>query len=259
MKRREFITLLGGAAAAWISPPVALAQDLDKRPRRIAYLGGSSRMASGRLVEAFPDGMRTHGYVEGRNFEIDYRWAEGHLKRISTLAEELIRSNPDLVLAGTVQAAVAASDATKTIPIVCPLLADPVQLGLIKSDARPGGNVTGLLLFVEGLPGKQLELVFDLIPGATMIGLVINPDNLNNVSQRRELEVAAAAKGIKIVSVEKHRFDLPDAGERTGRCGHRASGLGILQPTRKIGGVGNGGAVADRVRLPRARGGWRPY
>ena len=228
-------------------------------------------MASGRLVEAFLDGMRTHGYVEGRNFEIDYRWAEGHLKRISTLAEELIRSNPDLVLAGTVQAAVAASDATKTIPIVCPLLADPVQLGLIKSDARPGGNVTGLLLFVEGLPGKQLELVFDLIPGATMIGLVINPDNLNNVIQRRELEVAAAAKGIKIVSVEvrtpentdsifpmlaKERVDaaivLRDSGFYNQRARLAASAMAVRLPTvygfREH--VEDGGLISYGISVP---------
>ena len=99
--------------------------------------------------------MRAHGYVEGRDFEIDYRWAEGHLERMSTIAEELVRSKPDLILASIVPAAVAASDATKTIPIVCPFLADPIRLGLIKNDARPGGNVTGLLLFVEGFPANN--------------------------------------------------------------------------------------------------------
>ncbi len=201
-RRRQFIALLGGTAAAWTLPLAALAQPLDKRPWRIAYLGGTSRAATDKSVVAFLDGVRAHGYVEGRDFEMDYRWAEGHLERMSTLAEELVRSKPDLILAGTVAAAVASRDATKTIPIVCPLLADPIRLGLIKSVARPGGNVTGLLLFEEGLPGKQLELALDLIPGATKIGLAVNPDNANSLTQLRELETAAAAKAIKIVSIE---------------------------------------------------------
>jgi putative tryptophan/tyrosine transport system substrate-binding protein len=200
--RRELITLLGGAAAAWTSPRSTLAQAVDKRPRRIAYLSGGSSGGTDQVVTAFLDGMHAHGYVEGRDFEIDYRFPEGHLERVSALARDLVRSKPDLILASILQAAVAASDATKTIPIVCPLLSDPARLGLIKSDARPGGTVTGLLLFVEGLPGKQLELVLDVIPGATRIGLVVNPDNVNSLSQRQELETAVAAKAIKIATIE---------------------------------------------------------
>jgi putative tryptophan/tyrosine transport system substrate-binding protein len=124
------------------------------------------------------------------------------LERMSRLAEELIQSKPDLILAAIMPAVMAAHDLTKTIPIVCPLLADPVRLGLAKSDARPSGTVTGLLLFVEGLPGKQLELVLDLIPGAVKIGLVVNPDNINSLSQRQEVETAVAAKAIKIATIE---------------------------------------------------------
>ena len=200
--RREVITLLGGAAAAWTSPLAALAEAFDKPPRRIAYLGGGSRAGTEKVVTAFLEGLRAHGYVEGRDFEIDYYWAEGHLERMLTLAQEAARSKPDLILASIVPAALAAIDLTKTIPIVCPFLADPVRLGLIKSDARPGGTVTGLLLFVEGLPSKQLELVLDLLPGAAKIGLVVNPDNANSLSQRQELETVVAAKAIKIATVE---------------------------------------------------------
>jgi putative ABC transport system substrate-binding protein len=202
LKRRELITLLGGAAAAGTSPLAALAQAFDKRPQRIAYLSGGSRAGTDKVVTAFLEGLRAHGYVEGPGLEIDYYWAEGHLERILTLAQEAVRSKPDLILASILQAAVVASDVTKTIPIVCPFLADPVRLGLIKSDARPGGNVTGLLLFVEGLPSKQLELVLDLIPGADKIGLVVNPDNANSLSQRQELETVVAAKAIKIATIE---------------------------------------------------------
>ena len=204
MKRRKFITLLGGAAvSSWTSPFPAFAQTLDKPPRRIGVLGGSSPAASAKLTAAFQEGMRAHGYIEGRDFEREYGWAEGRLERLSGLAEQMIRSRIDVILAGIVQAAVAASAATKTVPIVCPMLADPVRLGLIKSDARPEGNVTGLRLEVEGLPGKQLELALDLIPRATKIGVVVNPDNASSsLTQRRELEIAVAAKAIKIVSIE---------------------------------------------------------
>jgi len=200
MRRREFVTLLGGATAVW--PLAARSQTLDKRPKRIAYLGGTSRAATSKVIASFFEGIRAHGYVEGRDFEMDYRWGEGHLDRMPTLAQELVRSKPDLILASIMPAVMAAHNLTKTIPIVCPLLADAGRLGLVKSDARPGGSVTGLLLFVEGLPSKQLELVLDLIPAATKIGLVVNPDNVNSVSQRGELESAAAAKAIKVTTLD---------------------------------------------------------
>jgi putative ABC transport system substrate-binding protein len=210
VRRREFIAGLAGAAAAsW--PLAAHAQALDKRPRRIAYLAGGSRAATAKILVAFLEGMRTHGYIEGRDFEMDYRWGEGHLDRMSMLAEELVRSKPDLILASIMPAVVAAHDHTKTIPIVCPLLADPVRFGLVKSEARPGGTVTGLLLFVEGLPSKQLELVLDLIPAATKIGLVVNPTNVNSLSQRKELESAVATKAMKITTVEARTPESVDS------------------------------------------------
>jgi putative ABC transport system substrate-binding protein len=211
MRRRDFITLLGGAAVSpWISALPALAQALNSLPRRIGFVGGGSYTSTEKNIAAFLEGMRAHGYIEGRDFEMDYRWAEGHLARISTPIEELVRSKPDLILVTIVQAARAASDATKAIPIVCPLLVDPVGLGLIKSDARPGGNVTGLRMLVEGLTGKQIELVLDLIPRATKIGLVVNPDNTNSLIQLRELETVVATTAITIVSIEARTPDQID-------------------------------------------------
>jgi ABC-type uncharacterized transport system substrate-binding protein len=203
MKRRDFITLLGGAAAAWPAtwPLAARAQQAGKLPT-IGFLGASSTAAASRNVNAFLQGMHALGYVNGRDFEIEYRWAEGYQERLPMLAAELVRLKVDVILTGVVQAAVASRDATKTIPIVCPLLADPIRWGLIKSDARPGGNVTGLLIFVEGLPAKQLELVLDLIPGAARIGLLVNPNNVNNVSQRQEIETAVATMAVKIISAD---------------------------------------------------------
>ena len=202
MKRREFISLLGGAAAsscAW--PFAALTQVPTKRPR-IAFLGGSGPTPTARVTGAFLEGMRALGYTEGRDFEMEYRWAEGYLERLPTVAEESVRRGSDVIVVGNVQSAVAAKDATKTIPIVSALLDDPVGLGLIKSDAKPGGNVTGLLASLPGLPAKQLELARDLIPGATRIGLLVNPTNVSDLNQRREMETAAAAMAVTLIPVE---------------------------------------------------------
>ena len=202
MRRREFITLLGGVAASSCTWPfAALTQVPTKRPR-ITYIGGSGPTPSAKVTGAFIEGMRALGYTEGRDFEMEYRWAEGYLERLPALAEESVRRGSDVIVVANPQAAVAAKDATKTIPIVGALLDDPVGLGLIKSDARPAGNVTGLLTSVPGLPAKQLELARDLIPSATRIGLLVNPTNVSDLNQRREMETAAAAMAVTLIPVE---------------------------------------------------------
>jgi putative ABC transport system substrate-binding protein len=202
MRRREFITLLGGAAAsscAW--PFAALAQAPARRPR-ITFLAASQPRPTARVADAFLEGMRALGYTEGRDFEIEYRWAEGYLERLPALAEESVRRGTDVIVVGNIQSVIAARDATKTIPIVSALLDDPVALGLIKSDAKPGGNVTGLL---SSLPGEQLELVRDLLPGTTRIGLLVNPTNVSDLSQRQEMETAGAAMAVKLIPIEARR------------------------------------------------------
>src|SRR5262249_24293867 len=145
LKRREFITLLGGVAAsscAWRF--AALAQAPVRRPR-IAYLGASAPTPAAKVTVAFIEGMRVLGYGEGRDFEMDYRWAEGYMDRLPALAQELVQLKPDVIVTLNTQTTVAMKEATKTIPIVGALLDDPVGPGLIKSDAKPDGNVTGLL------------------------------------------------------------------------------------------------------------------
>jgi putative ABC transport system substrate-binding protein len=202
MRRREFITVLGGAAAAACTWPfAALAQAPAKRPR-ITFLGGSEPRPSAKLADAFIEGMRVLNYTEGRDFEMEYRWAQGYLERLPALAEELVRRGADMIVVGNVQSAVALRDATETIPIVSAMLDDPVGLGLIKSDAKPSGNVTGLLASLPGLPTKQLELVRDWVPGATRIGLLVNPTNVSDLSQRQEMETAGAAMGVTLIPVE---------------------------------------------------------
>jgi putative ABC transport system substrate-binding protein len=202
LKRREFMSLLGGTAmSSCASAFAALAQAPLGRPR-IGFLGGAAPALSAKMTGAFIEEMRALGYGEGRDFEMDYRWAEGHMDRLSMLAEELVRLKPDVIVTANVQGAVALKEVTKTIPIVGVLLDDPVGLGLIKSDAKPGGNVTGLLTSLPGLPAKQLKLARDLIAGATKIGLLVNPTNVSDLSQRQETETAGAAMALTLIPVE---------------------------------------------------------
>jgi putative tryptophan/tyrosine transport system substrate-binding protein len=202
LHRRRVIRIIGGAAGSSCARPFAvLAQALARRPR-ITLLIGSQPRAAAKFVDAFTERMRALGYTEGRDFETEYRYAEGYLERLPALAEEAVRSGSDVIVVGNPQAAVAAKDATKTIPIVGVTLDDPVALGLIKSDAKPGGNVTGLLSSLPGLPAKQLELARDLIPGAARIGLLVNPTNVSDLNQRREMETAAAAMAVTLIPVE---------------------------------------------------------
>ena len=235
MRRREFITLLGGAAASSCVWPFAAFAQVPSKRARIAWLGGALPAPAAKVTGAFIEGMRALGYTEGRDFEMEYRWAEGYLERLPALAEESVRRGSDVIVVANPQAAVAAKDATKTIPIVGALLDDPVGLGLIKSDARPGGNVTGLLTSVPGLPAKQLELARDLIPGATRIGLLVNPTNVSDLNQRREMETAAAAMAVTLIPVETRTPEDLDpvfpalARERwtsSSRCGTRCFSLG---------------------------------
>src|SRR5689334_3545613 len=140
MKRREFLTLLGGAV---VSPKSVLAEAKGKRPV-IAWLGTVSQSASAHFILPFLEGMRELGYTEGRDFDMVSRFADGHNDRLPRLAAELVQLNPDIFLAGATVQAVVVKKITKTIPIVVPVLADPVALGLVASEARPGGNLTGI-------------------------------------------------------------------------------------------------------------------
>src|SRR5215469_11404929 len=172
VRRREFITLVGGAAA-W--PAVVCAQVSTKRPL-IVWLSGGGQSGSQIFVDAFLKGMQEFGYVEGSNFDIVYRYADGYVERLPSLAAELIRLHPNVILAPASGPAVAAKNATSSIPIVTPALADAVHLGLIASESRPGSNVTGIAPYVAGLPAKQMELAREVVPGAVKIGVLTNLD-----------------------------------------------------------------------------------
>jgi putative tryptophan/tyrosine transport system substrate-binding protein len=198
LKRREFISLLGGATLAW--PLVARAQVSADRPLIACLSAGSYGRLP--LIAGFQEEMRDLGYYGGRNVAIVYRFAENRLERLDALAEELVRLKPAVIVAPTMVDAVAARKATETIPIVSAALAGPVSLGLVASVARPGGNVTGIMPDVDGLSRKQIELAREIAPGAASIGILGNMIDPKAPSQRRELEEAAEALGVKIIAPE---------------------------------------------------------
>src|SRR5215831_15677081 len=193
MKRREFITLLG-AAAAW---PLAARAQQPGMPVIGLLETRSPDVVSDRL-RRFRQGLKDTGYVEGENVTIVYDWAES-FDRLSALAAELIRRPVAVIVTPTTPAALAAKAATKTIPIVFATGYDPVASGLVASLARPGGNLTGVNFFNNELAGKQLELLRELVPGATHVSAFINPSNVRNASAAlADLETAARARGMQI-------------------------------------------------------------
>jgi ABC-type uncharacterized transport system substrate-binding protein len=197
VKRRQFITLLSGAAAAaW--PLKAKAQ--QPAMPVIGYLGGASPELFASRLRAFHQGLSENGYVEGRNLTIEYRWAEGHYDRIPALIADLVRRQVAVIAApGSTPAAVAAKAATSSIPIVFVTATDPVAAGLIASLSRPGGNLTGVAALALELGPKQLELMREAVPSATAIALLVNPAvPLLAEIQSRDLQATARTLGLQL-------------------------------------------------------------
>jgi putative ABC transport system substrate-binding protein len=195
LHRRDFITLLGGAAATW--PFAARAQ--QARMPVIGYLNSSSAGANAQSVEAFRRGLAESSYVEGRDVKIEYRWAENRYDRLPALVADLIRREVTVIVAGgAVNAPLAAKEATRTIPIVFTVASDPVQVGLVASLNRPGANVTGVTSIGRELLGKRLELIREFLPHAAAVGFLANPDNPNTAPSVQELEALARAGGWRL-------------------------------------------------------------
>ena len=188
MRRREFITLIGGAAAVAGWPLAARAQ---QRTPVIGFLRSTSANASANLVAAFRRGLTEAGYVEGQNIAVEYRWAENRDERLPGLAADLVRRRCAVIIAGGNGAALAVKAATATIPIVFSTGDDPITLGLVANLNRPEGNVTGIYFYTDGLESKQLELLRETVPKATVIGVLVNPASLASVAQARDAQAAA--------------------------------------------------------------------
>jgi len=206
MRRREFIAFVA-AAASW--PKGAYAQAPKKGI--IAWLSPGAEKGSMIYAGHFLEGMRDLGYTDGRDFEMLYRFSDGYQDRLPRLTEEIIQRHPDVIVATAVVAAATAKRATSTIPIVCPALADAVHLGLVASEARPGGNITGVEPYVAGLPAKQMQFVRELMPGAAMVGVLNDLRDPKTPPQVKELEDAARAIGVTTVVAGA---DGPDDLER---------------------------------------------
>jgi putative tryptophan/tyrosine transport system substrate-binding protein len=205
MRRRDFIALLGGAAAAWpLAARAALASEASGQrgdskvqpgTRVIGFLSPTSPETMGHLVAAFRRGLSETGYDEGRNLEIQYRWARSDNDRLPALAAELVRHPAGVIVASFIRASLAAKAATSTIPIVFTTANDPVQFGLVASLNRPGGNATGISFLTAALGEKRLELVHELVPAATIVAVLVNPNNANAEINVRNIKAGGPHHG----------------------------------------------------------------
>jgi putative ABC transport system substrate-binding protein len=194
MERRRFIALLSGAAS-W--PRVAVAQ--QKAIPVIGYLSAASPGPVAPFVTAFRQGLSEVGFVDAKNVTIEFRWAENQLDRLPGLATDLVNRRVDLIVTGGgPAAALAAKQATSTIPIFFIAIGDPVATGLVSSLARPGGNVTGFSILVVKLNAKRFELLSELVPGARVIGLLVNPNSSSTDRIVRDVKEAARARGVQL-------------------------------------------------------------
>ena len=203
MKRREFITLLGGAATL---PLAARAQQAGKLPT-IGYLGGGAPISQRAWVDAFVQRLRELGWIDGRNVAIEYRWGEGRAERFAEIAAEFVRLKVDVILAGGTEAAVAAKQATSVIPIVFPSAGDPIGSRLVASLARPGGNVTGLSNLGSGLAAKRLELLREVFPELRRLAVMLNADYSGGVTESGEMDVAARTLGLELIPLPIRRVE----------------------------------------------------
>ena len=209
MRRREFITLLGSAAVAW--PLAASAQQPAGKVNQIGFLGVTSLAETSRRVDALRTGLRRLGYEEGENIVIHYRWAEGRFEHLPELAAELVKLKVDVIATQSTPGALAAKQATSTIPIVM-IAGDPVAAGLVASLVRPGGNLTGLTFFLAEICAKRVELIKEAIPTLTRMAVFVNPANPSHPIALAAMQQTANALAVELVPIEvKARNDIAAA------------------------------------------------
>jgi putative ABC transport system substrate-binding protein len=202
VKRRAFIMLLGGAAAAL--PLVARAQQAGKLPT-IGFLGAGTPSAWSHWVAAFVQRLHERGWIEDRTVAIQYRWAEGRGERLAEIAAEFIRLKVDVIVTQSTPAVIAAKQATAVIPIVFVGIGDPVGTGLVASLARPGGNITGLSIQAADTAAKRLELLREVVPNLRRLAIMVNVGNSSSVLESREVQAAARTLGLEVAALEIRR------------------------------------------------------
>jgi putative ABC transport system substrate-binding protein len=255
MRRRDFITLLGGAAAAW---PIAVhGQQLPTRSL-VGLLSPLSEAAAAHNVREFRKGLRDLGYVEGRNIALEFRYSAGNPSRLPQLAAALVALKPDVIMVGSSSGILAASKATQSIPLVMITLESPITLGLIKSIARPGTNVTGTWLAGdEALVSKRLAMLKDVTPGIVRVGAFLNPGDATDSPAFRILPTAARALGLDVRIFEVREASEFDAAfTSAGRVGVQA--LFVSQSPLFFSNRKEIAAISTRLRLPTMLG-WREF
>ena len=248
MRRREFITLLGGAAAAW---PLAARAQQPERMRRIGVLMPfvESDLNARAQIAAFENGLQKLGRERGRNVRIDYRWAGADQGLVRTYAAELIGIKPDVLFAAAVPPLIALHGQTRDIPIVFVQISDPVALGLVESLAHPGGNVTGFVNFEHSIGGKWLELLKDTAPGTNRVAAIFDPDNTAMTSYLEAIRAAAHSFGIELTPADVR--NAADIERIMGAFAQQPNGALIVLPNAVT--ILNGKliiALAVRDRLP---------
>jgi putative ABC transport system substrate-binding protein len=257
MQRREFITLLGGAATASLAwSRVAFAQQPSTKVFRIGFLGLPTADSLPERPEAFRVGLRDLGYQEGRDFVIEYRWAEGNYDRLPALIADLARLNVDVIVTHGTPGALAAKTAT-TIPVVLAVVGDPLGSGIVSSLARPGGNVTGLAIFTPELAAKRLELLKEILPDLTDVGILLNSAN-PLINDRILPQMSSIAQPLKF---ELHYFDARSPADFepafAAMAAQRVGALAVIEDAMLISNAPAVAALALKQRLPSC--GWPEY
>jgi putative ABC transport system substrate-binding protein len=219
MKRREFITLLGGATATW--PLAARAQQPAKLPT-VGFLVAGTPESHGKWVAAFVKRLSELGWIEGRTVAIEYRWAEGSTERFAEIAAEFVRLNVDVILTSATPSVIAAKKATSVTPIVFTTVTDPVVNSLVASIARPGGNVTGLSQQTSELGGKRLGLLRETVPHLRRVAVMANVTNPSTMAELSEISAAARMLSLEIVPIEIWRSEDIASGIKSLRGGAEA-------------------------------------
>jgi putative tryptophan/tyrosine transport system substrate-binding protein len=257
MRRREFIRLLGGAATASLAwSRVAFAQQPTTKVFRIGFLGLPTADSLPKRPEAFRAGLRELGYREGRDFVIEYRWADGNYDQLPVLLNDLIRLKVDVIVTHGTPGVLAAKRATTTIPIVCAVVGDALASGVVSSLARPGGNVTGLTFFNPELAAKRLELLKEVLPDLTDVGILLN--SANPINDPILPQMSSIARPLKL---ELHQFDARSPADFeaafTAMVARRVGALVVIEDAMLISNASTVAALALKQRLPSC--GWPDY
>jgi putative ABC transport system substrate-binding protein len=246
MRRREFIVMLGTGAAAW--PLVAGAQQAG-RTWRIGFLGAASAGKYGKLVDAFRDGLRDFGYIEGQNLTIEFRWADGYNARLPELAAQLAERHVDCLVTHGTPGTAAAKKVTTTIPIVMAVSGDAVATGLINNLAQPGGNVTGTTFFGPELAAKRLELLHDAVPRARQLAVLVNPENPVNGPVLKAMDSTAATLKLNLQQfVVRRPNELADAFDEV--AAQHLDGVAVFEDAITVANASAIAQLAARQRLP---------